>query len=216
MVERRIDTDGPGIWNESMCRLEPDDAAPRCGNANRAALVAANRQVDIIVVKRRRRTARGATREMIAIVRIARWAESAGIAGAGECEVIEIQLRDDFGARVENSRDEGGVVLRYVAFHHEGAAGHRDSGHRDTVLDPHALARKFPRFRSPDRTSADNRVQRVVLGLRPKTALTLRILERRDGHGHAVELVEALEHLRQHALEVGKFFGAQREVISGG
>src|SRR5665213_1504343 len=86
MIERRIDTDAPGVWDQAMRGLQPDYSAPRSWDANGTTLVAADGQIEIIVVKGGARTTRRATGEIVRIVRIARRSERAGVATAGECE----------------------------------------------------------------------------------------------------------------------------------
>src|SRR5207237_6593223 len=76
------------------------------------------------------------------VVRVADGPRVAGVAAAGEAEVLADGLAQDRAAGVEDARDHGGVDLRRVALEHAGAVHHRDSGHADVVLDGHRLARE--------------------------------------------------------------------------
>ena len=52
VVDRLVDADDPGVRDEPVCRLQPDDAAPGGRDADRAALIAADPQVDAVVPER--------------------------------------------------------------------------------------------------------------------------------------------------------------------
>ena len=58
VVEGLVDAGDANVGDEPVGRLQPEDATPRRRRADRAALVAANRDVDAVVEERGRRSAR--------------------------------------------------------------------------------------------------------------------------------------------------------------
>ena len=71
-----VDARDAGVGHERVRRLEPDDAAPRGGRADRAALVAADGEVDAVVPEGGRRAARRAARGALGVERVARSART--------------------------------------------------------------------------------------------------------------------------------------------
>ena len=140
MVEGHLDREAAGIGDQPVRRLVAHDPAPGCGDADRAALIAADRHRHVAGGERRGAPLRRAAGRMGGLARIAHRAVAAGMAAAGEGEVGAGGLADDGGAGVEQAGDDGGVDGRHVAFQGARAVHHRQPRHRDHVLDADRLA----------------------------------------------------------------------------
>ena len=143
---------------------EADDAAPRGGQPDGAALVAAQRDVHHPAGHRGAGTGRRAAGDVLAVVRVER---PAVVAHAGETrsapgELLHLELAHDGRARIEEPRDHGGVEVRHVAVHHVRAERERDARERDVVLQRDRLARQRPRVRALHPAGPDERAQRIL------------------------------------------------------
>src|SRR3989442_10342446 len=61
MVKRGINTNDAGVGHQAMGWLETHDSAPRSRDADRAALISTNSEVDIVIIERGARAAGGPT-----------------------------------------------------------------------------------------------------------------------------------------------------------
>ena len=129
VVEGHVDREAPGIGNEAEGRLVPDHAAPGGGDADRAALIAADGHGHVAGGERGGAPLRRAAGRMGGLARIAHRAVAAGVAAAGEREVGAGRLADDGGARVEQAGHDGGVDDGHVAFEGARAVHHRQTRH---------------------------------------------------------------------------------------
>ena len=191
-----------GLWPTMPLQL--------AGNADRAALVAADAHVDIagrdggaVAVRRR-------TGGMGRLVRVAHGPEGRGVARAGERAVLAVGLAEDGPAGIEHARHHGGVDVGNVALHPLGAVDHGEARDADRILDADPLAGEHALARAPDLALHVPGVVGVLLGPRPVGACA-RILHRRLGFLHRIEAAVALQRARHHlAVEVG-FGVAHRE-----
>ena len=203
MVHGHLDHHGAGIGHEAIRRLVADDAAPARGNADRAALVAADRHVDIAgrdggAVAVGRRAGR-----MGRLVRVAHGPIGRGVAAARERAVLAVGLAEDGPARIEHARHHGGVDVGDIALHPLGAVDHGEARHADRILDADPPAGKHAVRRALDLSLHEPRVVGVFLRSRPVGAAA-RILHRRLGFLHRVEAAVAVQRARHHlAVEVG-------------
>jgi hypothetical protein len=69
-----------------------------------------------------------AARRIAHAVRVVHRAGGAGVAAARKAEIFAHRLADDRAAGVEDARRDGGVDIRYIAFHRRGPVHHRHAG----------------------------------------------------------------------------------------
>ena len=169
VVEGHVDREAPGIGNEAEGRLVPDHAAPGGGDADRAALIAADGHGHVAGGERGGAPLRRAAGRMRGLARIAHRAVAAGVAAAGEREVRAGRLADDGGARVEQAGHDGGVDDGHVAFEGARAVHHRQTGHGDHVLDADLLAREGTCFGALDLGPPVPGVVGILVRVRPVT-----------------------------------------------
>ena len=212
VVERVVDPDDAGVRHQAVRRLVPDHAAPRGRNADRAPLIPADGHIDIVVRQRRARTPRRSAGQMIRVVRIARRAVGAGMAAAGEGEVVHVEDRADRASGVQDARDDGRVDVRHIAVQHERGARHGHAGDAHVVLDADPFAGQLARRGPAHRTAPDDRVQRIVFRVRSDAGVPLAVRNLRQIAGRLIECVQRGEHVRQHRRVGFGLLPAQFEV----
>ena len=206
VIEGHLDREAAGIGDEPVGRLVADHAAPRGGDADRSALIAADRHRHVAGGERRGAPLRRAAGRVGRLARIAHRAVAAGVAAAREGEVGAGRLADDGGAGIEQAGHDGGVDGRHVAFEGARAVHHRHAGQRDHVLDADLLAGERACVRAPHLGPPVPGVVGVLVRVRPVAGgarvCDLRALLRqvvdvaqaRDGAPHGLALVgEILE-----------------------
>ena len=194
VVDGRLEPEHAGVRDQAVGRHEPDDPAPRGGQADRAALIAAQRDVDHPAGHRRARARRRAAGDVLAVVRVERATvvPHSGEAGAAPRELLHLELAGDGGARVEQARDHGRVEVRHVAVHHVRAERHRHPGERDVILERDGLAVERAARRARHPAARDERAQRVLDGGGAAARVAVGEAKRRAPllHPHLVEGLE--------------------------
>ena len=122
----------------------PVDAAPACGHADRAALVAAERHVGLADGDQHAAAGRRAARGVALLVRVLDHAGGGGGAAAIEAEVGVGGLADDGAASIENPGHHGRVDIGHIALEHRSPVHHRHAGQADIVLENDPLALERP------------------------------------------------------------------------
>ncbi len=183
VVDEDLDRHDAGVRHESPRRLHPVHAAVRRGHPDRAALVAADRHVDLA-----RRHQCGAARGRPArrethLARIVYRSGGVGMASAGEAETLAMRLADDLAARVQDARDDGGVEVGYVALQGRRTIHHRHAREHHVVLEHDGLALKLALARALDRRLVVPGVVLVLLVAGP-VAGRARIFDPRHFIGH--------------------------------
>ena len=118
-------------------------------------------------------------------------AEGAGLAGAGESEIVHVELADDDRAGIQQALDHDRVHVGHVVLEQARAVGHRHAREPDVVLEADGPAGK-PAGRPPDHpAAADEGVVRVLLGRQAPAGVALRIGARER---RLRQLIEAVEH----------------------
>ncbi len=213
VVDRQLDREDAGVGDEPVGRLVPAAPAPRRGQADRAALVAAERHVGLAGDDDHGAPVRRRPAEVRRVVRVRRLRVGvAGEAAAVEAERGHGGLADDLGAGVEQPRHDRRVLARDVALHDRRAVEHRDAGDADVVLDAHALAGERPLRRARDRALPAPAVGGVVRAGRPVAEVGARILHRQVLVGQLVEASEAGEGRRRRRRERLELLVREREV----
>ena len=179
-----------------MGRLQPVDAAERGRDADRAALVAAQRHRHFAQGDDGGTAGRRAARRITDAVRVVHRAAGAGVAAAGEAEIFAHRLADDRAAGIENARRDGRVDIRHIAFHRRGAVHHRHPGEADIVLERDPLALELAGSSALDLGLDVPGAVPVLLGHRPAAGQP-RIADRRQLVRHPVERVIRLERRHQ-------------------
>jgi hypothetical protein len=169
-------------------RLVATAAAPRRRQADRAALVAAQRHVGLAGDHDRGAAVRRRPAQVGGIVRVG--GLGLGIArqpAAVEAEGGDRRLADDVGAGVEQARYHRRVLAGHVALEDRRAVEHRDVGDADVVLDADGAPRKRALRRAGDGAPPAPAVRRVLRAGRPVAGVGARVL---DGQRLVLELVE--------------------------
>ena len=187
VIERRLDHGAAGIGHQAERGLEPEDAGPRGGEADRAALVAADRHVGLARGQHHGAAAGGAAGIVRGVMRVAHRPVVAGVPGAGERERLAIGGADDRPARIENAGDDGRIDVGHEAVEQARSDRHRDAGDARDVLHGHALPREHAAGRARDVAAPVPAVERVVLGPRPPAAVA-GIFQRRLRLGELLQL----------------------------
>ena len=128
VVERQLDRHHAGVGHQAVGRLHAVDAAVGRRHPDRAALVAADREVDLAGRDQRCAARRRTARRVACAVRVVHRPGGAGVRSAREAEVLADRLADDRGAGVEQARDDGGVDVGHVTLERRGAVHHRHAG----------------------------------------------------------------------------------------
>ena len=200
VVDRRLDRHRAGVGNEAVRRLHAVDAAERSRHADRAALVAADRHLDLARADERGAAARRAAGRVAELVRVVHRPGRRGVAAAGQAEVLAVRLADDRAAGVEDARDDRRVDVGHVAFERRRAVHHRHAGEADVVLQDDALAGERTVRRALDLGLHVPGAERV-LGRRGPVAGRARIAHLGQVVGQRVDAVVGLHRSLEH-LEV--------------
>ena len=188
VIERELDRHHAGIRHETVSALHAVDAAEGRGNADRAALVAADRHVGFAGRDHHRAARRRAAGRIAHFVRIVDGTRRAGVAAAGEAEIFAMRLADDGAAGVEHAGDDRRVGVGRVAFERRGAVHHRHARDADIVLDRDLLAGELAARRALDLGLDVPGVVFVLLAFRT-IARRARIFHGRHIVGHRVDRV---------------------------
>ena len=194
----------PEVRHEPERGLVADDPAERGGNADGAALVAAEGDVDLARGHGRARTRRRSAGHVLAVVRIEGPAVIAdGPTGAeAATQPIHHVLADDGAARLQDAGDHGGVEVGNEAVEGKGAEAHRHSGDRDMVLEADRLILQQTFGSALDAALPHPGIEGVFVWTRPPTRFPAGRDHRRPG----------LFHSRLHeGVELAQLF---REVLS--
>jgi hypothetical protein len=166
MIDAGIDAHCAGVRDEPVGRLEADDAAVRRGDADRTALVAADREVSVAGRDHDATAARRSATRPRRIVRVAHGTGRSRVAPCGYAQVLADCLADDLAAGGEDPPHDGRVDVRDVITQRRRAVHHRDAGERDVVLQRDGASREGTDVRLTDRAAPAPRAERVVRGRR--------------------------------------------------
>jgi hypothetical protein len=114
------------------------------------------------------------------------------MAAAGHAEILALRLADNLGPSVEQSRDDRGIDLGYVALQQRRAVHHWDTGDHDVVLDSDGAAFELAARSALDRAANVPGVE-LVLFMRRNPPSSARIFDRRQALGRIGQLVELAE-----------------------
>ena len=144
LVERGSEGEQAVAGHAAVGRLQPDDAAERCGLANRPAGVGAERQRHHACRHGGRRSAARPARRAILRPGIARRAECRVLRRGAHRELVAVGLADDDRAGGVEPGDDGGVVRRDEVLEHARRGGRHEPARADVVLhrDRHAEERQ--------------------------------------------------------------------------
>src|SRR5918996_5038466 len=112
----------------------------------------------------------------------------AGVAGAGEAEILAGRLADDGAAGIEDARDHGGVDLGHVALDHPAAVHVRHARDADVVLDADTFAAQEAGTGALDLAAPGPGVIWILFRRGPSAGGT-RVLHRQARLGQLVEAV---------------------------
>ena len=141
VVERQLDRHDAGVGHQAVGRLQAVDAAVgrrACGSSRPGRRPAPS--ADLARGDHRGAARRRAAGRVAHLVRVVHRPGRAGVAAAGEAEILADGLADDGAAGVEDAGDDGGVDVGHVALERRGAVHHRHAGEADVVLERHLLA----------------------------------------------------------------------------
>ncbi len=147
-----------------MRRLQPNDAAPGSRDSNRAALIAAHRHVHGARGNQRGAAAGRSAARVIGIRGVEHGVRIAGVAPAREAEILADGFACDLAACVENSSDDGGVLVRRKPLEHSRAVAHWQFGHANVVFQCYRASGEFALIRRSNRTSPRPGSIRILLG----------------------------------------------------
>ena len=196
VVDGRVHAHDARIGNEAPGGFHADHAAVGGGDADRTALVAAGREIDLAGRDQRARAGGRAAGVVAHGARVVHRAGDAGRRAAGEREIFAHRFADDLGAGIEEPRYDGGVELRDIALEHRRAVGERDAGDRIGILDGDLLAGELALGRALDAALGDPGAVAVLLALRPVIAAA-RIFDGRQIVGQRQQLAIAGGERRQ-------------------
>ena len=134
LIQRRGKRDQPIAADHAIRRLHANNAAERCGLANRAAGVAAERKGGFIRRDARCRAAGRPTRHARQITRVMRGVKRAVFGGRAHGKFIQIRLAEQDAARRLQLFPDRGRVRRYEIRQHFGCAGGFAAFDADVVL----------------------------------------------------------------------------------
>ena len=132
---------------------------------------------------------------MLGVVGVARGSISAGVAAAGESEVVHVEDGGDLAAGIEDTSDNCCVDIWHVALKHQGGTGHGDAGDTDVVFNAKTLTGELAGLCAFDRTATDDSIERVVLATRPCTRVALAVRDGRQMCRRLVQGIKGGEHL---------------------
>ena len=145
-------------------RLEADDAAARCGQADRAARVGADADVAEARRERSRVPARRAAGRAPREPRVLDGAVPVVLARHAPGELVQVRLADDDGTGGNEPLDRGRGARRDVVGVDARAVGRANARGVDQVLDEESAPVQRPRQRSGRLDGRDDRVVRVAHG----------------------------------------------------
>ncbi len=200
VVDRDVDGEDAGVGHQAVGRFQAADAAPRARNPNRAALVAAERHIDLAGRHQRAAAARRAAGGPARVVGIANRAGVAAMTAARGAQVLAHRLAADRAAGVEDAADDRGVNIGHIALQHAAAVHHRHSGQADVVLERNRPAGQRTRRGAFDFGPPVPGAQGIVLGLGTMAGRT-RIGHRQAGDGELIQAGVRGQHAVHQALE---------------
>ncbi|MPL89754.1 hypothetical protein SDC9_35796 [bioreactor metagenome] len=210
MVDGDLDRHHAGIGHEAVGGLHADRAAEGRGHADRAALVAADRHVDLALRDQHRRARGGTTGRAARVIGVAHRAKRRGVAAAGHAEAFAMRLADDRRAGIEKPRHQRCIDVRDIALERRGAVHHRHAGQHDVVLQDHGLALQLALGRAGNGRLHIPRIERV-LGLRRLHARRARVFHHRQRVDHPVDLVVGGDIAAEQPLDRGHVLGREAE-----
>src|SRR5882672_6423700 len=89
----------------------------------------------------------------------------AGVAAAGEAEILTMDLADDGASSVQHAGDDGRIDIGDIAFERRRSVHHGNAGERDVVLESYLLARELAVGRALDLGLDVPGVELVLLAL---------------------------------------------------
>ena len=216
MIDRVVEAHDAGIGHQTVARLVADDTRPGGGNAHRAALIAADGEIDHVRRNGNRRAAGRAARVMLGIDRVFGRAVARCVAGAREAEIIGVQNGGDLATRLQKALGDCRVDVGRIVVEEARAAGQRNAGdaHRILQADRLAAERAGDIAGGTHRTAPDDAVQRIVRRRRPGTDFADRGRERAHGIGDLIDRVVNLHQAAHHLVVVGQFRLGKVEVIA--
>ena len=204
MVDRGLDRHDAGIGDETVRGLHAVAAGIGRRHADRAALVAADRHLDLAGADERRAARRGAAGRVAVFVRIVHGAQRGGVAAAGQAEIFAMRLADDGAAGVEDAGNDGRIDVGHVAFECRGAVHHRHAGEADIILEDDALARQRSVRGAAHFGLHRPGIERVFVGAWPVAGCAW-VAHRRQIVGQLIDPIVGLEGAFQHLQVFGDF-----------
>src|ERR1700730_1962884 len=147
--------------------LHPINPAKRRRDADRAALIAAERHRHLAESDDGGAAGRRASGRVADPVRVVYRAAGAGMTAAREAEIFAHRLADDRPAGVENAGYHGRVEIGHIALHRRRAVHHRHPGEADVVLEGDFFALELARSGALDLGLDVPGSVAIVLGRRP-------------------------------------------------
>ena len=210
VVERHLERECARVRDEPVRRLQPDDPRPRARAADRAALVTADREIDLPVGEERAAAARRAAARTAEIVRVEHRSRVARVTRAGVAERLADGLAGDRRAGRQHAGDDGRVLLGHVAVEHRAAVHQRHAADRDVVLHRHGPPGQRAARRAVDLGLPVPAAEPVLAVVRPVPAVTAGG-SRRRAVLRAVEPVVRPERLVDERRELVRLALGQRE-----
>ena len=207
----------PGVGDQAVRRLMTAAAAPRRRQADRAALIPAERHVGLAGHDHRgapigRRAAQIAGVMGIRGLRVGIARQPAAV----KAERGYRRLADDLGAGVQQSSDDRGVLARHVALHDRRTVEHRNPSDADVVLDSHRPPSEWALGRPGDGAFPRPAVGRVLRSDRAATDVGARMLDRQHLVGQLIKAPETRERRPGRLGEGGQLIIGQHHAIRGG
>ena len=196
VVDGRLQSEHAGVGHEAVRGHQAHDPAPGGGDADRAALIAAEGDVHFSAGDGRGGAGGRPARHMIPVVGVQGAPVVADTAQARPApgELLHLELADDRPAGVENARHDGGIEVRNVAVHEMRAERQGHPGDADVVLESDGLAPQWAMVRARDAALPDEDIQGILVLRRPVARITIGEPERRAMLLEA-QLVEHLERV---------------------
>ncbi len=192
MVDKHLERHHARIRHQAVRGFHAAHTAERRGNANGAALIAADGHVHVAGSYQGSASRRGATRRVTMLERVVHRASRVGVAAAGQTEELAVCLARDLAARVQNALHHRRVDFRHVAFQGGGAAHHRHTGEHDVVLERHGLSRERSSIRALNAGTVVPSVQWIVSRARPRPGVP-RVTHRRQFVVHRLNQIDRVD-----------------------
>jgi len=221
VVDARIEAKHAGVRNKPVGGHQAQAAGPGCGQADRAALIAAKGDVHQSAGHCCGRAGRRATGDMGGIVGVERTAKIADAAQARPAsrKILHVHLADDCAAGGQQPGDNTGVKVGGIAVHEMRAQAERHPGHADVVLEADGLARERTLVNARHPALADKDVERVFIFGRTVARVAVGDIEGQmllldPQLVKALKAVDVLKHARLHAARLGLAEGeAKRSAV---